>query len=82
MRTKPSTLPPTRVLTSAEIGQLIRERRKELGYTQELVAAMSNCSPRLIGEIERGRATVGVQRILDLLSNLGIDITLTGRGAR
>ena len=42
------------IFDAAEIGAFIRLRRKELGYTQEQVAAMSDCSPRLIGEIERG----------------------------
>ena len=69
------------VFDAAEFGQVIRRRRKELGYTQEAIAAMSNCSPRLIGEIERGRTTVGIQRVLDLATNLGIDITITVRGA-
>lgn len=69
------------VFDAAEFGKVIRQRRKELGYTQEAIAAMSNCSPRLIGEIERGRTTVGIQRVLDLATNLGIDITLTVRGA-
>ena len=73
--------PKQRVFTSEEIGQLIRLRRKELGYTQEQVALMSNCSARLIGEIERGRTTVGIQRVIDLATNLGIDITLSIRGA-
>lgn len=69
------------VFDAIDFGQVIRRRRKDLGYTQEAVAAMSNCSPRLIGEIERGRTTVGIQRVLDLATNLGIDITLTVRGA-
>ena len=69
------------IFDAAEIGAFIRLRRKELGYTQEQVASRSDCSPSLIGEIERGRKTVGIQRVLDLASNLGIDIALSVRGA-
>ncbi|HIY82697.1 helix-turn-helix domain-containing protein [Rubneribacter sp.] len=76
-----SPAPTMQIFDAAEIGAFIRLRRKELGYTQEQVAAMSDCSPRLIGEIERGRKTVGIQRVLDLASNLGIDIALSVRGA-
>ncbi len=70
----------TQVYDMKAIGAIIRARRKELGYTQEQIAAMSNCSPRLIGEIERGRGSVGIQRVLDLVTNLGIDIFLRERG--
>ena len=69
-----------RVFDAADIGQTIRARRKELGFSQEYVASLTGYSPRLIGEIERGRGTVGVQKILDLATGLGIDITLSVRG--
>lgn len=62
------------------LGTLLRARRKRLGYTQEQVAAMMGCSPRLIGEIERGRRTVGIQRVLDLALGLGIDLFAVPRG--
>lgn len=62
------------------IGEVIRERRKELGYTQEYVALLLGISPRLIGEIEHGRGSVGIQKILDLATGLGIDLTLSVRG--
>ena len=38
------------------------------------------CSPRLIGEMERGRATVGLQKMLDYATGLGIDVILSARG--
>ena len=69
-----------RAFKAGDFGSLIRRRRKELGYTQEYMADMLGWSPRLIGDIERGKATVGIQRVLDLATNLGIDVTLSVRG--
>ena len=69
-----------RAFTAGDFGSLIRCRRKELGYTQEYMADVLGWSPRLIGDIERGKATVGIQRVLDLATNLGIDVTLSVRG--
>jgi len=69
-----------KVFNTAEIGSLLRARRKELGYTQEDIAELMRFSPRLVGEIERGRETVGIQKVLNYALNLGIDITLTVRG--
>jgi len=76
----PQLLLPARVFDATEIGQVIRARRKELGYTQEYVAALMGISPRLMGEIERGRGTVGIQKVLYLATGLGIDFTLSIRG--
>lgn len=63
-----------------DLGTFARNRRKELGYTQEQLALLMGCSPRLIGEIERGRTTVSFQTLFDLLTGLGVDITLSVRG--
>lgn len=69
-----------KVESEASVGAAIRERRKELGYTQEWVAAMAGMSPRLIGEIERGRGTVGFEKVLLVANGLGIDLFTHVRG--
>lgn len=61
-------------------GALLRARRKKLGYTQEQVAELMGCSARLIGDIEHGKRTVGVQRFIDLTLGLGIDLYGIPRG--
>ena len=60
--------------SAAALGKLLRSRRKKLGYTQEFVADMLGFSPRLIGEMERGRGTVAFDRMLAYASGLGIDL--------
>lgn len=60
--------------SAASLGSLLRRRRKELGYTQEFVADMLGFSPRLIGEMERGRGTVAFDRMLAYANGLGIDL--------
>lgn len=64
----------TRVHTAADLGVVLRARRKKLGYTQENVAMLMGCSPRLVGEMERGRGTVGFDRMLAYATGLGIDL--------
>lgn len=68
------------LLSAADWGAMLRDRRKKLGYTQEQVAEMMGCSARLIGDIEHGKRTVGVQRIIDLTLGLGIDLCGVPRG--
>ena len=63
----------------ASLGPLLRKRRKSLGYTQEEVAEMLGFSPRLVGEIERGRGTVGIDKVLSYALALGIDLVALER---
>lgn len=63
-----------RVLNAAILGTALRDRRKALGYTQEELADMLEYSPRLVGEIERGRGTVGIDKVLNYATTLGIDL--------
>lgn len=79
MRRRRITLDPrfttpsdTRVLRMTELGALIRLRRKELGYTQLDVSDMTGFSPRLIGEVERGKEHVGTDKVLRLLDVLNM----------
>jgi len=76
----PEPFVPTRVFDAADIGGVLRLRRKELGYTQKRLSDLMGISPRLIGEIERGKQAVGLQKVLDLAANLGIDLTISIRG--
>ena len=63
-----------RVTGENALGVLLRKRRKKLGYTQEQIAGMLGCSPRLVGEMERGRGSVGIDKVLTYAMSLGIDI--------
>ena len=64
----------------AEIGEVLRTRRKEHRYTQAEMAQICNFSPRLIGEIERGRGTVGIDKVIKYAHWLGVDILTNVRG--
>lgn len=63
-----------RISNVAVLGSILRDRRKKLGYTQEDLADMLDFSPRLIGEMERGRGTVGIDKVFLYAITLGIDI--------
>ena len=63
-----------RVTGGATLEAALRARRKRLGYTQEEVADMLGFSPRLVGEIERGRGTVGIDKVLAFATALGVDV--------
>ena len=74
--------PGTRIDSMAELGPIIRWLRKDLGFTQTQVALLTGFSPRLIGEIERGRGTVGIDKVITYAQGLGIDLLARTRGGQ
>ena len=68
-----------KINTLKDLGALIRQRRKREHMTIETLAAMLPCSPRLLGEMERGVRNVSFEYVLAVCAMLGIELTATGR---
>ena len=66
------------IQSTAELGSIIRSERKALGLTQSDLAAASGLSLRFISELERGRASAGIGRVLRVLKMLGLGVVLEG----
>lgn len=67
------------VHTAEDIGRLIRERRAELSLSQDQVAGIAGVNRRVLGELERGKSTVRLEIVLDVVSVLGLDLDLRPR---
>lgn len=52
-------------------GKAIRERRQELGLTQEALAERANLHPTYIGSVERGERNIALENIIALARGLG-----------
>lgn len=63
--------------TPQEIGRLVRETRKGLGVTQKELALTSGTGLRFIIELEKGKETAEIGKVLTVLQTLGIQLTLT-----
>jgi HTH-type transcriptional regulator/antitoxin HipB len=63
--------------TPQEIGRLVRETRKSLGVTQKELALTSGTGLRFIIELEKGKETAEIGKVLTILQTLGIQLTLT-----
>lgn len=68
-----------KISNMTELGRLIRQVRKEQGFTQEELSVLIGVGPRLIGEIERGKATAEVGKVFQLLSGLGLTVAVHPR---
>ena len=65
---------------TAALGKAIRKRRKELGYTQSFLCEFTGFSVSFICDVEKGKPTVELGRVLTLAQTLGLDMELSVRG--
>lgn len=63
-------------MNSTQIPETIRQRRQALGLTQPELADLAEVSERLIRDLERGRLTVRIDKLLALLEVLGLEILI------
>ncbi len=65
----------------APLGEVVRRRRKELGLRQTELADLAGCSPRFVHTVEQEKPSLRLDKVLDLLEVLGLDLLVVpGRG--
>lgn len=69
-----------KITDTLSLGKAIRQRRKELNYTQAYLAEFTGFSTSFISDLERGKATAEIGKILFLIQTLGMDLCLEKRG--
>lgn len=67
------------IYTMADISEAVKNRRKSLGLTQAECAAMCNVGKRFFSEVENGKESLHIGKVLICLPILRIDIFLINR---
>lgn len=67
---------PMVLRTAADVGQVVRAQRQSQGLRQMDLAGIGNTGNRLIVDIEKGKPTVQLQKVLDVLELLGLELTV------
>ena len=75
-----SKLPYGNVHSPLEIGQLVRQKRKADKLTQAELAAMCSVGVRLVSELENGKETIELAKVLRVLATLGLTVHILPRG--
>ena len=70
------------VRSSAELGAVVREQRKRLALKQLDIAGMGNTGNRFIVDLENGKPTVQLQKVLDVMDLLGLELVVRPKAAR
>jgi y4mF family transcriptional regulator len=70
-------------VTTKEIGTIVRQARLSQGLRQDQLAAAAGVGLRFLVELERGKPTVRLDKVLAVLSAIGcrLDVTPPPRSA-
>ncbi|HJB47212.1 MAG TPA: helix-turn-helix domain-containing protein [Candidatus Mediterraneibacter surreyensis] len=69
-----------KIIDAKSLGKAIRDRRKELNYTQTYLSEFTGFSVSFISDLERGKPTVELEKTLEIINILGLDILIEKRG--
>lgn len=65
--------------TATDIGQLVRETRKAQGISQEQLAGVAGTGIRLVSDLENGKGTIQVDKMIKVVEALGLGIYALNR---
>lgn len=68
-------------MTIEEIGSRVRESRRRQGLTQPSLALVAGTGLRFIVDLEAGKATCQIGKVLQVLEALGIRLSVVDSGA-
>lgn len=66
-------------VTVADIGTAIRKKRKKDGLTLADAAALSGVGYRFMSDLENGKETMQVGKVLKVMTALGLNMTIEER---
>ena len=69
-----------KILDVISLGSAIKERRKELNFTQKFLSEVTGLSSSFISDLEHGKETTEIGKVLFLINTLGLNFILEKRG--
>ena len=72
-------LPLGKILDAKSLGDVIRQQRKLQGVTQVEFAALCGVGIRFISDLENGKSTVEMGKVIQVINSLGLELTIQPR---
>lgn len=63
-------------MNTIDLGKIIKSRRKEKKMTQKDLSLHCNVGERFLSELERGKPTVELGKVLKVMSRLNIELVV------
>jgi HTH-type transcriptional regulator/antitoxin HipB len=67
------------IRSSEALGRIARQQRRSLKLNQSDVAGLGNTGNRFIGDLEQGKPTLQLQKVLDTLDLLGLEVVVQAK---
>ncbi len=64
------------IRSTAELGQMVRELRRAQKITQTQLAGLANTGIRFISDLENGKETCHIGKVLRVIETLGVDMLI------
>jgi y4mF family transcriptional regulator len=69
------------IKSSQDLGNVVRAFRTSQSLTQADILGLANTGNRFIVELENGKPTVQLQKVLDVLDVLGLELVVQKKGS-
>ena len=79
---KPTSRPLAQVRDAVELGAWIRHARRSQGLSTGVAAELCGVSRRFVNEVEAGKPTAQVGKVLQLMTRLGLVVNVHPRSDR
>ena len=66
----------TGISSERQVGDVVRARRKAAGLTQVELAGLAGTGTRYISDLERGKPTIAMDKLLAVLAVLGLRLQI------
>lgn len=70
------------IRSSTELGAVVRQQRKKLALKQLDIAGLGNTGNRFVVELEQGKPTLQLQKVLDVIDLLGLEVVVRPKRPR
>lgn len=70
-----------RITGAADLGRLVRDARRKLALTQQDFADLAGVGRRFVSELESGKPSLEIDRVLKCCAAAGIDVSAQPRGS-
>ena len=80
MRSQGKDIPYGKIRDVADLGRMVRDKRKAIGVRQADLAALAGVGTRFLSELENGKETAEIGRVLLVCRRLGLDLWIAPRG--
>lgn len=70
------------IRTSQELGEFVRQYRTSQNMLQTDIVGLANTGNRFIVDLEKGKPTLQLQKVLDVLDLIGLEVIVRRKGTK